>query len=69
MTLRPNTSNLIKHSRTIKWGVLAGVMSGVEAIVPLFNAAMPRGIFAALSFVAVCGALWARLLVNQRTDE
>lgn len=45
--------------------VLAGVLSAVEVVLPLFADSIPRGAFAALSGVTVAGAFVARLIAQQ----
>lgn len=44
---------------------IAGVFSGAEVIVPLFQDSLSRGTFAILSFVAVCGAFVLRMLAQE----
>ena len=55
---------VLRKAWSIRLGVLAGVFSGAEVILPLFNAAFPRNVFAILSFVAVGGAGIARLVAQ-----
>ena len=45
--------------------VLAGVLSGLEVILPFFSDEIPRNLFAVLSFVAVSAAFVARLVVQK----
>lgn len=45
--------------------ILAGILSGIEAILPFFSEAIPRNLFAALSFVFVCAAFVARLVAQR----
>lgn len=47
--------------------VLAGVLSGVEVILPLFHTSIPHGLFAVLSAVATASAFVARLLAQRET--
>lgn len=47
--------------------VLAGVLSGVEIILPMFSDSIPRGTFAALSAAATASAFVARLLAQRET--
>ena len=45
--------------------ILAGVLSAVEVVLPLFADSIPRGTFAALSGVTVAAAFVARLVAQQ----
>ena len=57
---------LLRKSWAVRWAVIAGVFSGAEVIVPLFAAAMPRNVFAVLSFVSVMGAVVARVMIQPK---
>jgi hypothetical protein len=43
----------------------AGLLSGAEVALPFLNDLMPRGVFALLSAVTVCGAFIARLVAQK----
>jgi hypothetical protein len=45
--------------------IIAGLLSAVEVILPLFADVVPRGVFAGLSLVAVGGGFVARLLAQR----
>ena len=45
--------------------ILAGVLSGLEVILPFYSDEIPRDLFAALSFVAVSAAFVARLVAQR----
>ena len=49
---------------SIRLGLLAAFLSGLEAIVPLFADAFPRGAFAAMSFATTVAAMIARLVAQ-----
>ncbi len=66
--LHTDYKHILRKSWSIKWGVLAGIFSGAEVILPLFMNSIPKNMFALLSFVAVGGAIWARLLVQQKDN-
>ena len=68
MTLKDNWSEIFRKAWSIRLGLLAGLFSGGEVILPLFMDTMPRNIFAALSFVAVMGAVVARLVAQPKAD-
>lgn len=68
MTLKDNWSEIFRKAWSIRLGLLAGLFSGGEVILPLFIDTMPRHIFATLSFVAVMGAVVARLVAQPKAD-
>ena len=45
--------------------ILAGVLSGLEVILPFYSDEIPRDLFAVLSFVAVSAAFVARLVAQK----
>ena len=65
MKLYDNWQNILKKAWSIRLMVLAGVLSAVEVVLPLFADSIPRGTFAALSGVTVAGAFVARLIAQQ----
>ena len=64
--LHYNWRYLLRKSWAIRWIVLSGLLSGLEVLLPLFESALPRGLFGALSFGATVAAVVARLLVQPR---
>jgi len=65
MQLYPNWKELIRRAWSIRFLVLAGVLSGLEVILPFFSDEIPRNLFAVLSFVAVSAAFVARLVAQK----
>lgn len=55
---------ILKRSWSIRLALLAGLLTGAEAIVPLFFDSMPRNIFAALSFFVSAAAIVARIVAQ-----
>jgi hypothetical protein len=51
--------------------LLAGLLSGLEVVLPLLNGVLPipPGIFAALSFVTVAAAFVARVIAQKDLDS
>lgn len=45
--------------------IIAGMLSGVEAIIPYFSDSLPKGLFSLLSFVFVAAAFVARLVAQE----
>lgn len=65
MRLYENWKSIIKKAWSIRLMFFAGVFSGVEAILPLFQEAFPRGVFASLSIATVTAAFVARLVAQK----
>ena len=67
MNLRPydNWKDILKKAWSIRFIILAGLLSGAEVILPFFADSIPRGVFAALTLIAVAGAFISRLVVQK----
>ena len=67
MNLRPydNWKDILKTAWSIRFIILAGLLSGAEVILPFFADSIPRGVFAALTLLAVSGAFISRLVVQK----
>ena len=63
--LYPNWKEIARRAWSIRFLVLAGILSGLEVILPFFSDEIPRNLFAILSFVAVTAAFVARLVVQK----
>lgn len=61
---------MLKYGYSIRFFVLAGIFSGAEIALPMINEVvhMPRGLFAALSFAAVCGGTIARFVAQKEVS-
>lgn len=57
---------VIRKSWSVRWIALAGLLSGAEVALPLFVDVIPRNVFATLSLIATCGAIWARVLAQPK---
>lgn len=59
---------IVSHAWSFRFLVLAMVLSGAEAVLPLFidHPPLPRRIFSLLVFVIVAAAMLARVIVQQR---
>jgi hypothetical protein len=60
-----NWREILKKAWSLRLMALAAVLSGVEVALPLFQDAIPRGLFALLSVAAVAGAFVARLVAQK----
>lgn len=65
MKLDGNWRAILKKAWSIRLMLLAGVLTGVEVVLPFFSHALPHGVFAALSGVTVGAALVARLVAQK----
>ena len=64
MRLDQNWRRTLRHAWSVRWIALAAVLTGIEVILPLFSDAVPRNLFAVLSFCATVAAMLARILIQ-----
>ena len=64
MKLYDNWKEILRKAWSIRFLVIAGILSGIEVILPLFHENIPKNIFAALSMVFVAAAFVARLVAQ-----
>ncbi len=62
--LIPEWKLILRKAWSVKMLILAGVLSAAEAILPMFDDSLPKGIFATLTVVAVAGAFITRILAQ-----
>lgn len=65
MTLVSDWKRILRKAWSVRLILLAGLLSGVEVLLPFFNDRMPRGSFALASFVIANAALVARLVAQK----
>lgn len=65
MKLYDDWKTILKKAWSIRFMLLAGVLSAIEVILPFFEDHFPRGVFAAMSGAAVCAAFVARLVAQK----
>lgn len=65
MKLYSNWKDIVAKAWSIKFIILAGVLSATEVILPLFFDYFDRGTFAVLSFIAVSGAFVSRIVAQK----
>lgn len=63
--LYDNWKTIVRKAWSIRFMLLAGVLSGVEVAVPFFEHSLPRGLFAGLSGLSVGAAFVARLVAQK----
>jgi hypothetical protein len=56
---------IVKRAWSIKFIILAGLLTAVEVILPLFQDNIPKHIFAVLTLAAVAGAFISRIVVQK----
>lgn len=65
MQLGSQWKNVVRKAWSIRFMLLAGLLSGVEVVFPLFVDSFPRGLFAALSILFTGAAFVARIVVQK----
>lgn len=65
MRLYDNWREIMRRSWSLRFIILAGLLSGCEIVLPLFADQIPRNLFALLSFAAVSAAFIARLVAQK----
>lgn len=65
MKLDHDWQEILRRAWSVRFMVLAALLSGVEIVLPLFVDSFSRGTFAVLSFVAVGAALVARIVAQR----
>ena len=68
MRLKENWRDIAGRAWSFRLGLIAGLFSGLEVILPLFVDSVPRNLFALLSFVTVMGAVVARLVAQPKAN-
>jgi len=63
--LAPDWKLILRKAWSIRLMLLAGILTGCEAVLPLYQDTIPRGLFAVLSMIAIVGGFIARLLAQK----
>ena len=69
MQLYDDWKVILKKAWSIRFMLLAGILSAVEVILPFFEDRFPRGLFAGLSGLSVGAAFIARLVAQKDLHE
>ena len=73
MTLISDWKQVIKKAWSVKFMVLAALLSGVEVtcqiLEPTISEALPKGLFASLAGLVTAGALVARVMAQSEADD
>ncbi len=65
MTLKDDWRDVVRKAWSVKFMVLAFVLTMAEVMLPFFSDAVPPKLFAVLSGLAVAGAFVTRLLAQK----
>lgn len=68
MKLHAEWRRIVRRAWSIRFLILAGLMSAAEIVLPYFENALPRGLFAGLSGLAVGGAFVTRLIAQKEFE-
>lgn len=66
ITLHVDWKQILTKAWSVRLIVLAAILSGLEAVLPMFEADFPKGIFAAASGFVSAGALLARVVAQPK---
>jgi hypothetical protein len=69
MKLIPDYKRVLKQAWSIRWAMCSGLFGGVEAFLPLFSDALPRGLFALLAVLTSIGAIISRLALQKEMHD
>lgn len=69
MKLVNNWKRVLKKAWSVRLMIVAGLLSGIEVVLPFFAESIPRGPFAALSLIAVASAFITRLLAQKEFGD
>ena len=69
MTLLADWKAIVRRAWSIRLMLLAGLLTGCEAVLPLFVADLPRHVFSALSVAVIAAAMVARLVAQKGLGE
>jgi hypothetical protein len=64
-SLYPNWKDILRKAWSIKFMIIAGLLSAGEVVIPLFGDVIPRNLFASLSGFFCCAAFVARLVAQK----
>lgn len=65
MKLYSNWKDIVKKAWSIKFIIIAGLLSASEVVLPLYFDLFDRGTFAILTFVSVTAAFIARIVAQK----
>jgi hypothetical protein len=69
MRLLPDYKRVLKQAWSIRWALCSGLFGGVEAFLPLFSDAIPRGLFAMAAVLTSLATVLSRLVVQKEMHD
>lgn len=69
MKLIEDWKKTLKKAWSVRLLIVAGLLSGVEIILPMYSDVIPRGVFAAASGFVTMAALVARVTVQKKLGD
>lgn len=69
MELITDWKRVLRKAWSVRLLLLAGMLSGIEVVLPLFADAFTRNLFAGLSFMVVVCAMIARFVAQPKMHE
>ena len=69
MSLVYDWQRVLRYGWSIRLIVLAGLLSGLEVILPMFSDVIPRNVFALLSLFVTVAAFIARLTAQPKMRD
>ncbi len=64
LRLLPDWRRILRRAWSIRFSMLAAVLTAAEVVMPLFGDSLPRGLFVVLALAASIGAALARLVAQ-----
>lgn len=69
MKLLHNWRTVLGKAWSVRLMILAGLLAGIEAVLPFFTPRQPSVGYAMLTFVVVCAALIARFVAQPKMHD
>lgn len=69
MKLVEDWKDVARKAMSMRFVILAGLLSGIEVILPVFADSVPRGIFAFLSLLAAVSGAIARVVAQPKMHK
>ncbi len=63
--LAPEWRRIVRRAWSFRFMLLAAVFGTLEVILPFYADSLPRGLFAALTLVAILGGLISRVIAQK----
>lgn len=65
MNLRQDWKRIVRKAWSMRLMYLAGLLSALEVVLPMFSDAVPRGLFVGLNLLVIPGAMVARVVAQK----